>query len=180
MRYRVTRRLQLRLRLLLPAMLLALLVPFVMPSAAFANSFPGLRQRDFTHSPNVLRMRVTIEYTPSTHEHRARVRVICLKQSPHGLINQTCRLIWQAAGWVDNRKLLGTRAWEDTDESDVTHVGIWRTPAVDHRYVVRMGAIVTFADGYVSHSHLVCSDEMTYKGNGVYSNGGQWCPDSIG
>jgi hypothetical protein len=177
-RYRVPR--LPRPRLLLPAVLLALLVPLVVPSAAVANSYPGLNQRDFTHSPDVLRMRVAIEYSPTTGEHWARVRVICLKQSPHGLINQTCGVITQAAGWVDNRNLLGTRSWEDYDQSDVPHVGTPRTPAVNHRYVVRMAAAVVFADGYVSHSHLVCSDEMTYRGNGVYSNGGQWCPDSIG
>jgi hypothetical protein len=166
-------------RLLLPALLLAVLVPLAVPSAALANSYPGLRQRDFTHSPDVLRMRVAIEYSPSTHKHRARVRVICLKQSPHGLINQTCRQIVMGAGWVDNRTLLGTAGWDDRDESDVTHVGTWRTPAVGHSYVVRMVAAVTFADGYVSHTHLVCSDEMTYRGNGVYDNRGQWCPTAV-
>jgi len=128
-----------------------------------------------TSNNNVLRMRVAIEYSPSTEEHWARVRALCLEIVGGQLVSQTCQEVYMCAAWVDNRDVIGTRCWDTFNTSDVTRTGTRRTPVRGHAYIVRMSAFAIFADGYIGQVHLICSNEMIYQGGGTYSDNGQWC-----
>ncbi len=148
----------------------------VVAQPASANSYPGLHQVQFeNNSLDILRMRVSLEDDGAGHW-RGRLHAICLKDTSHGQISQTC-------AWISNTmsvyesfgNLLGTKSWYDVSTGDIIHVGTYRTPSVGHFYSAVMTTQVQFADGITSQFHTDCTYYETYLGHDTWSQGSLSC-----
>jgi hypothetical protein len=169
------------MRTRLVTVLASLLVVLFMlgATAASANSYPGLVEKNYYHNNDTLRARIAIEVN-GAGQGRYRFHLTCYHTTDNGTkVAQYCDFDPHIATWCDltTGSCVSGRPALVIHDNDYTWTGSYRTLVNNHTYAAKMTGFLAYFynSGHVGALHTICTKKVTWHSGGSPTVGGAWC-----